>query len=426
MWFVLDCRWTVTPSLRDNRWGTFPEIASFDNLDCRLTAIIVERLGEFDSMGGLIAVADVEMVRRGCCCKGAQNGVNHKTTITFDLVSFMRLIGELDDPQQAKYFTAFLLVKGIETQVDQDAGKSEIWVKDEDCFSEALTELDAFKSNPNDAKYSGSMQQAKTLAREEERKRQQIQKKIVQVSGGVLPKRRPLTMILIVVCAIVSLLTGFGENLGKEGGVGFDHPVYRALQFVSVSPPIGRTLILESQGNYDDLRVRFASIRRGEIWRLFTAIFIHYGIIHLLFNMIWFFQFGTLIEHRYGTLRFGLLVLVIAVISCVFQCAVPAKIGGSSPAVLQSGVLITAFGGMSGVVYGLFGFIWMKSTYDPKFGYRLTQSTVIILIGWLFFCMIPSEMRAGIGFGSSVGNWAHGVGLLVGMAIGYWASIVKS
>ena len=38
------------------------------------------------------------------------------------------------------------------------------------------------------------------------------------------------------------------------------------------------------------------------------------------------------------------------------------------------------------------------------------MSTVIILMGWLFFCMLPPEMRAGIGFGSNVANWAHGVG----------------
>ena len=333
----------------------------------------------------------------------------------------MRLIGELDDPQQARFFTAFLLVNGIETQVDQDATKTEIWVKDEDRFSEARAEFQTFVSNPNDAKYSKSMQQAKTIVREEEKKRQQIKKKIVKVSGGALPKRRPLTMILIAACAIVGLLTGFGENIESDRGVGFDAPIYQALQFVSIEPPASRELIAEVNGNYDSLMVRFASIRRGEIWRLFTTIFIHYGIFHLVFNMIWFFQFGTVIEHRYGTLKFGMLVLITAVISSVFQCTVPVALGGSSPG-FANGVLITASGGMSGVLYGLFGYIWMKSTYDPKFGYRLSQSTVIILMGWLFFCMIPAEVRSGI-FGGNVGNWAHGTGLLVGLAIGYWASM---
>lgn len=335
----------------------------------------------------------------------------------------MRLIGELADGQQTRSFTAFLLVKGIETQVDQDDGKSEIWVKDEDRFSEALADLNAFKENPNDEKYSGALQQAKTIVREEEKKRQEIQKRIVNVTGGQLPRRRPLTIMLIAACVLVSLMTGFGEKLGSEGGVGYDAPIYQALQFVSLKPPASNEVILAAEGNPDDLGLRLASIRRGEIWRLVTTIFIHYGIIHLLFNMIWFFQFGTLIEHRYGTLKFALLVLATAVISNIFQCTVPVAWGGASPFLTGNNVLITASGGMSGVVYGLFGFIWMKSTYDPNFGYRLQQSTVIILIGWLFFCMIPPQMRGQIGFGTNVGNWAHGVGLVVGMLAGYVSSM---
>ena len=339
----------------------------------------------------------------------------------------MRLIGELNDGQQARLFSAFLLVKGIESQIDfVDNAKAEVWVKDEDRFQEAFEELDKFVANPADAKYANAVQEAKTISRAEEKKRLQIQKKIVHVGAG-LPKRRPLTIILIAACVLVGLATGFGESVGPGGRVDFDHPIYRALQFVSVGPPRSEQLAeLAAVRSYDDLAIRLVNIRRGEVWRLFTTIFIHYGIIHLLFNMIWFFQFGTVIEHRYGTWKFALLVLVSAGISSFMQCTVPSAIGGSAPGFTTNNVLITASGGMSGVVYALFGFIWMKSTYDRSFTYRLSQSTIIILVVWLFFCMLPPEMRASIGFGSSVGKWAHGVGLLVGMAIGYWTSIAKS
>ena len=51
----------------------------------------------------------------------------------------------------------------------------------------------------------------------------------------------------------------------------------------------------------------------------------------------------------------------------------------------------------------------------------MSQGTVTILIVWLFFCMTPfSEQVVG-----NVANWAHGVGLLVGMAAGYWPAIKK-
>ena len=69
------------------------------------------------------------------------------------------------------------------------------------------------------------------------------------------------------------------------------------------------------------------------------------------------------------------------------------------------------FGGMSGVVYGLFGYAWMKSTFDPQAGFRLSQITVIILMAWLVLCMTSAV--------GSVANVAHVVGLVVGAAFGY-------
>ncbi len=335
----------------------------------------------------------------------------------------MRLIGELDDANQASSFAAYLLVKGIETQVDDEGGKSEVWVKDEDRFEESLNELNSFRQNPRDSKYATALTQAKALIKEEEKKRQKIQKNIVKVSGGNVPKQRRLTMILIAITVITAVLTNFGENTGNTKA--HDIPLFRALQFVSVPAPESEKLIQSAEGNYDDLRVRFASLMKGQIWRSFSQIFIHLGVFHILFNMIWFFQFGTVIEHRYGWVKFGLLVLATAIISGMFQCGVPEWMGGSRPGFVSDRTLMTGGGGMSGVVYGLFGFIWMKSVYDPKFGYRIQQSTVIILIGWLFFCMLPIGMRNQIGFGVAIGNWAHGIGLLIGMGIGYWTSIMK-
>jgi GlpG protein len=338
----------------------------------------------------------------------------------------MRLIGDLSNSQQAETFAAFLLVKGIETQVDADDAQIEIWAKDEDRFEEALGDFKEFQQNPSDAKYVSSVQQAKAIVREEDKKRQKIQKNIVKVSGGNLPRRRRWTVILIGACAMVALATEFGES-----GVSQTHKVYQALQFVYVPAPASLELIKNAEKNAanlpDSLSLRFASLKRGEVWRLVTTIFIHLGVFHLLFNMYWLFLFGTMIEHRYGSLKFMGLVLVSAAISNSFQWGVPVALGGASPGYYpESGILISGGGGMSGVVYALLGYIWMKSLYDRSSGFSLPQSTIIILIGWLFFCMLPMDMRAKIGFGSAVGNWAHAVGLLVGMGIGYATSMMKS
>ena len=335
----------------------------------------------------------------------------------------MRLIGELDDANGARTLAAYLLVNGIETQVDDENGKSEIWVKDEDRFEESLEEFNSFKLNSSDAKYTTAMSKAKAIVKEEEKKRQKIQKNIVEVSGGNLPRQRRLTVILIAITGIVGLLTNFGENSSK--GSVYDNDLFRALQFVCIEAPESAALISSVGDNYDDLRVRFANLMKGEVWRSFSQIFIHLGIFHIVFNMIWLFQFGTVIEHRYGWWKFGLLVLATAIVPNLFQCGVPEWMQGTRPGFVPGDTLMTGGGGMSGVVYGLFGFIWMKSIYDRKFGYRLQQSTVVLLVGWLFFCMLPIEMRSVIGFGVPIGNWAHGVGLLVGMGVGYFTSVVK-
>ena len=62
----------------------------------------------------------------------------------------------------------------------------------------------------------------------------------------------------------------------------------------SPAPPVAATLA-------DEWIPR--QVRKGDVWRLVTPIFLHGGWIHLLFNMYMFFQFGALIETRKGTWR---------------------------------------------------------------------------------------------------------------------------
>ena len=61
------------------------------------------------------------------------------------------------------------------------------------------------------------------------------------------------------------------------------------------------------------------------------------------------------------------------------------------------------FGGMSGVVYGLFGYVWMKSRYDPGAGMYLHRYTVVVMLVWFVACYTNLL--------GSIANTAHAVGL---------------
>lgn len=141
-------------------------------------------------------------------------------------------------------------------------------------------------------------------------------------------------------------------------------------------------------------------LAEGQWWRLITPIFIHFGLIHIVFNGLWLWEFGKRIETLAGTVHFLLLVVVIGIASNLGQY-------------LWSGPSL--FGGMSGVVYGLLGYIWVRNKLAPHPAFDLPTGILVVMIGWLLVCMtglIDLLMQG------SVANAAHAVGLAVGMALG--------
>lgn len=322
----------------------------------------------------------------------------------------MRLIGVIKDPQQADKLAAWLLTNDIETKLEAGRDdKTEIWVRDEDLLEQAKSELKAFEENPDDPRYTAARGEAERLLKEKQKKARAAKKNMVKVRAGETSRRvGPMTRTVIFLCLIVAIFTRFGDPQQLEQGAN------RALQFVALDPPAAAEFADDYLAQKDSLNLRLASLKRGEVWRLITPIFIHYSFFHFLFNMLWFLQFGRMIENRYGTVWLAILVLVVAAVSNLAQGIAPVGMGGSPP-VPSSGILITHFGGLSGVVYGLFGFILVKQFTDRSSGFFLPQLTIVILLAFLVFCMLPIASES---FGMSIANWCHGVGFLAGVVMG--------
>ncbi len=290
----------------------------------------------------------------------------------------MRLIGHVASESSARTFGDYLYVQGIENQIDHEQADGwAIWVVDEDKIERAADLLKAFRENPTDARYRAQAKGAANLRAAEEKSEAAWRKKLVDRRHLFRPLTGygfgPLTLGLILISVTVFLLSRFGEEPQR-------------IMSLFISEVVGGASPLPE-------------VRQGEIWRLFTPIFIHFNVLHIFFNMLWLRDLGSMIEGRQSSLYLAILVVAIAV-------------GSNLGQYFTSGPV---FGGMSGVVYGLLGYVWIRGKYDPGSGLFLHQSTVVMMMIWFVLCYT--------GILGPVANTAHAVGLVMGTAWGYLASL---
>ncbi|HAG62184.1 MAG TPA: hypothetical protein DCL40_04700, partial [Coxiellaceae bacterium] len=128
-------------------------------------------------------------------------------------------------------------------------------------------------------------------------------------------------------------------------------------------------------------------------WRLFSPMFLHMSLLHLLFNLYWLYDMGSLIEVKESRWFYVLLLLATALVSHLSQWLLVGP----------------AFGGLSGVVYGLFGYLWFLSRYRPWSGYYMRSDIAYWLLGWMVLGFV--------GVLGPVANWAHLGGLIAGVML---------
>lgn len=331
----------------------------------------------------------------------------------------MRFIGAIADKHQVERFVAYLITQNISLQIEPEGEKFQVWVRDEDQVAAASRLLDEFHARPDDPKYSGAVATANEILSERTRQRREARKR-VRTSADLHtgPRyRAPLTLFLLGAMVVIWLVTGFGERP-------FNEALHRVL-FTSIDLSRHRDVI-EKEG-VESIQLKLYNVRHGEVWRLFTPAFAHFGATHLIFNLLAWVMLGRPLEHRYGSWNFGLLVLALALVSNLLQALVAAAWGGSSLAPVEGPLalggapfLVLPFCGLSGVVYGLIGFAWIKSEFDPSFGYRIPPSLVIWAVAWFYLGVSSWDEKY---MGISMANWAHGSGFVLGIVLGLLTTV---
>lgn len=308
----------------------------------------------------------------------------------------MRYLAQIEGKQRAEAFVAYLLTQSISTHIEAVTGNEQlwdVWIRDEDSLAKARAELEQFKANSQDPKYSSAVSEARQIIKQKQEASKAATKNIRQVNyrgatsmtSGRIP---PLTLTLLIISIVVSLVTNFmdGRSTSKIG-----QTMIEQLSFVSPR-------LYESSGGDPA-----ASLKRGEVWRAVTPVFLHGSPIHLAMNMFVLVMLGRVAERLVGTPRYALMVLLLAALPMLLACLMPPQLDGSPFTV-----------GISGVVYGLAAYLWIIGMQRPELGFRIPNSMIALLL-----------IVVVLGFTGMIGhlsNWGHLGGFVVGLALAQFSA----
>jgi len=193
--------------------------------------------------------------------------------------------------------------------------------------------------------------------------------------------KKPANLRMIYLITIAELVV-FAVSIYKNGG----------FEPFSVNPMIGPSfqVLLELGANYDQ-----KILDDGQWWRFITPIFLHAGLIHLLFNLMFQIQQGVPLEREFGSLRIVTLYMVAGItgnlMSSIFL-----------PTVLSVGA--------SGALFGLMGTLLAAMLKNWK---NLRRPCLGII-----FLSVIIAFNLFIGLLPYIDNFAHVGGLLAGFLFG--------
>lgn len=287
----------------------------------------------------------------------------------------MRQIGTLADPGLARRFHYVLFAEHILSDLEEADGATIIWVHDDAAVPAARERLAAFVADP------GAFAEAERAGQAAEARRNDDQgqwvRRVRQARHSVhgADGRGWITMVLLAGSLVVAGVSNLGSHL---------EPV-RAL-FLTTHPA-GAGL---------------PELMSGQVWRLFTPILVHFGVMHLAFNGLNWWSWAGSVEVRKGAGFFSLLVLSAAALT---------NLGEHAWGLWTNPHGVRLVGGLSGVLFAVFGYAWAKGRYDPTDQLGVSDSTIQWMMAWLLLCMT--------GLLGPIANVAHVVGLVWGGVVAW-------
>ncbi|TWT59233.1 rhomboid family intramembrane serine protease [Allorhodopirellula solitaria] len=315
----------------------------------------------------------------------------------------MRRIGNLPGESQANRFCDYLQTQSIDAKAsstDESAPAAstshDIWVRHEQDVPRAREFFAEYEANPSAKEYDVSAE----AARQRKQRSQQIAQKIaaqkkaqMQIrrsqatgfGGGQSPGSIPVTIGFVVLATIIGFVTNFSD--------------LRVNQTTAIW--LFNTLSCVDFPLYQMTGDLMASVKRGEIWRLFTPMLLHGSMMHLAFNMLNLVFLGGVVERIHGHWFFLALFLACGGVGTLVQILLPPAWGGA--------MVIGASGG----VLGIFGFIWIRPKVQQGYPVEIPPIGVIYMLGFIALCFTP--LMPGIANGAHIGGLV--TGMLIAVAV---------
>ena len=277
----------------------------------------------------------------------------------------MTILCQFQNQRVTQALSDYLNKVSIKNHIEHDNFNYSIILADSTQEHLALQELTAFVENSNDDKYrSASWETGST-----DQPLSQTAYANSNLMSNFISHAGALTHSIFFICVIV----------------------FTGIYFQLINPMQSVFAFYQSQ-----------PFNLSQAWRFISPAFLHFSVLHITFNLLWWWQLGGMIEKQQGKQRLALIFIFSAIASNLAQYFLVGPY----------------FGGLSGVVYALVGYTWLYGRLNKQSLVNLSDSMFGFLLVWLvlgFVDILPVN----------VANYAHLVGLIAGLVIAFGTHVLK-